>query len=441
MTSYRIDLLPENDRTNGWAAHLPPRTPRPSLSKDVSADWIVVGAGWAGLAAARRLAENRPSDRIVIIDAAAVSDGASGRNSGFAIDLPHTIGGSSDENEGALGYMRLARAAIARLKEEVDTHGIECDWREKGKFQAAVTERGVTEYLEPFADALTRLGEPFDWLDASALERKLGTSHFTRAVYTPGGALLNPVALVRGLADSLPGNVELYEHSPAVSAEYADGTRIVTPGGVIRAPQCILAVNAFAPRFGAFASRVLPMLAHASLSRPLNEAEQTAYGVADDWGMTPANSFVGITMRYTPDRRLLIRERIRYRPGMRVTEAERRMVAERHQRLFDARFPMLRGVELAHTWSGFVALTRNSAPGFGQVRRGVHAACCQNAIGITKGTIGGLLAADLASGRDNPLLADMEALGTPSALPPAPLLALGVRARLAWELWRWRREA
>ena len=441
MTSYRIDLLPENDTTNGWAAHLPPRAPRPALAGDVAADWVVVGAGWAGLAAARRLAENRPSDRIVIIDAAAASDGASGRNSGFAIDLPHTIGGTSDENESALGYMRLARGAIAYLKHQIDAHGIDCDWREQGKYQAAVTDRGVAEYLDPFAAALARLGEPFEWIEGPELAARLGTSHFTRAVYTPGGALMNPVALVRGLADSLPANVDLHEHTPAVSVEYANGTRIATPEGTIRAPQCILAVNGFAPGFGAFASRALPMAAQASLTRPLTDDEQAAYGVAEDWGMTPANSFVGITMRYTPDRRILIRERIRYRPGMRVTEAERRMVTERHQRLFDARFPMLRGVELAHTWSGFVALTRNSAPGFGRVRGGVHAACFQNAIGVTKGTMSGILAADLACGRDNPLLADMEALGTPSALPPAPFLGLGVRARLAWELWRWRAEA
>ena len=441
MTSYRIRLFPENDRTNGWAAHLPPRAPRPSLAGNVIADWIVVGAGWAGLAAARRLAENRPSDRIVIIDAAAASDGASGRNSGFAIDLPHTIGGSADENEGALGYMRLARAGITYLKEQIDVHGIDCDWREKGKYQAAVTDRGVAEYLDPFAAALARLGEPFEWIEGPNLWEKLGTSHFTRAVFTPGGALLNPVALVRGLADSLPDNVELYEHTPALSVEYANGTRIATPEATIRAPQCILAVNGFAPGFGAFETRVLPMAAQASLTRPLTDAERAAYGVAEDWGMTPANSFVGITMRYTPDRRILIRERIRYRPGMRVTEAERGKVAVRHKRLFDARFPMLPGVKLAHTWSGFVALTRNSAPGFGSVRGGVYAACFQNAIGITKGTIGGLLAADLACGRDNPLLADMHALGIPSSLPPAPVLGLGVRARLAWELWRWRCEA
>lgn len=34
-----------------------------------------------------------------------------------------------------------------------------------------------------------------------------------------------------------------------------------------------------------------------------------------------------------------------------------------------------------------------------------------------------------------------QALGKPSPLPPAPVLGLGVRARLAWELWRWRAEA
>ena len=441
MSTYHIGLLPENDTANGWAAYLPPRTPSPHLTCDVRADWIVIGAGWAGLAAARQLAVNRPSDRIVIIDAAAAADGASGRNSGFAIDLPHTSGASADENRGALGHMRLARGRIAHLKEQIEAHGIDCDWRERGKYQAAVTTRGVAEYLDPFAEALAHMGEPFEWIEAAALREKLGTVHFTRAVYTPGGALMNPVALVRGLADSLPGNVELYEHTPALCVEYANGTRVTTPEGTIRAPQCILAVNGFAPRFGAFERRVLPMLAFASLSRPLTNAQQAAYGVAEDWGMTPANSFVGTTMRYTSDRRLLIREKISYRPGMRVTEAERRRAAARHKRLFDARFPMLHDVELAHTWSGFAALTRNFAPGFGRIRGGVHAACCQNGVGVAKGTIAGVLAADLACGRDNPLLAEMEALGSPSPLPPEPALGLGVRSRLAWELWRWRAEA
>ncbi|MCA9772984.1 MAG: FAD-dependent oxidoreductase, partial [Myxococcales bacterium] len=49
----------------------------------------IIGAGFAGLAAARRLAQLRPQDTVVILEARAVAEGPAGRNSGFMIDLPH----------------------------------------------------------------------------------------------------------------------------------------------------------------------------------------------------------------------------------------------------------------------------------------------------------------------------------------------------------------
>jgi glycine/D-amino acid oxidase-like deaminating enzyme len=101
---------------------------------------------------------------------------------------------------------------------------------------------------------------------------------------------------------------------------------------------------------------------------------------------------------------------------------------------------MLSEVAIEHTWTGYLCLSRNHAPGFGRVASNVWAAVCQNAVGVTKGTIGGLLAADMACGVDNELISDMESLGTPAKLPPRPLLGIGVRARMAWELWRARDE-
>src|SRR5690606_29145029 len=86
MSIKKITRLPENDKTNGWSRLLAPRTPKPALAKDVQADWVIVGGGLAGLAAARRLAENRPGDSIVVLEADLVGEGAQGRNSGFAID-------------------------------------------------------------------------------------------------------------------------------------------------------------------------------------------------------------------------------------------------------------------------------------------------------------------------------------------------------------------
>ena len=203
----------------------------------------------------------------------------------------------------------------------------------------------------------------------------------------------------------------------------------------------VLAANGFSEQFGFYPRRFLHLVAHCSLTRPLTEAERQAYGVAQSWGMTPANAFVGITMRYTPDHRIVVRHGLTYCPSQRISAAELAAVKRRHKKLFDQRFPMLLDVEMEHTWSGFVCLSRNGSPGFGKLAPNIWSAVCQNAVGVTKGTIGGLLAADMATGRDNPLIADMESLGAPDQLPPRPFLDLGVRARFAWEHWTNRHEA
>jgi glycine/D-amino acid oxidase-like deaminating enzyme len=436
-----INRLPQDDRTNGWSGILPPRQAKPALSGDQSADWVVIGAGYAGLSAARRLAENRPEDRIVLLEAGEAGENASGRNSGFAIDLPHNLGSSLEELEGSRRFMRLARAAIAELGETVASAGIDCDWTRSGKYHTAVSPRGVRQVLEPFARELEALGEPHTWIDKDGVAEKLGSAHFTAAVYTPGCILMNPAALTRGLADSLPANVSLFEHTPVTQVDDRNGVQLTTPSGTLRAPKLILAVNGFAERFGFLKRHLLHLVAHASLTRPLSAEEQKRFGVPEPWGLTPANAFAGITMRYTNDRRILIRQGLDYCPSQRFSESARAAVSRQHKALFDARFPMLPEVGIEHTWSGFVCLSRNGAPGFGQVAPNIWVAVCQNAVGVTKGTIGGLLAADLACGRDNPLIADMASLGQPSTLPPRPFLDLGVRARFKWELWSNRHEA
>lgn len=437
----KINRLPKDDKTNGWSAILPDRTPKPALSGDIAADWIVLGAGYAGLAAARRLAENCPDQKIVILDAGQAGENASGRNSGFGIDLPHNVGSSLDELEGSHRFMRLARMAIDHLEEVVDANDIACDWGRDGKYHTAVSPRGTRDVLEPFVRELEALKEPFEWIEGDALRSKLGSDHFTAAVYTPGCVLMNPAGLTRGLADTLPENVTLYENSPVTEALFENGVQFTTPGGAVRAPKLIMAANGFSEQFGFFPRRFLHLVAHASLSRRLTDDEKSAYGVAEPWGLTPANAFAGITMRYTNDNRILIRQGLSYCPSQRVSASEQAAVKIRHKQLFDQRFPMLGNVEMEHTWSGIVCLSRNGAPGFGQLATNVWSAVCQNAVGVTKGTFGGILAADMATGRDNPLIADMQSLGEPEMLPPRPFLDLGVRTRFQWELWTNRHEA
>ncbi len=436
-----ITHFPKDDTTNGWSRILPARQPNPPLDKDVAADWVVIGGGFAGLAAARRLAENRPQDQVVLVDASAAGENASGRNSGFAIDLPHNLGSALDELEGSHRFMELARAAIDYNEAIVERHDIQCDWGRRGKYHAAVTPRGTHEVLVPFMAELNALGEPYRLVEGDDLAAEIGTPYYSAAVYTPGCVLMNPAALCKGLADTLPSNVTHYEQTPVTGVDYGNGVTVSTKNGSIRAPKMILTVNGFAGEFGHYKGRLLNFAAYGSLTRPLTAEERAALGGNDDWGLTPANAFAGITMRFTRDYRLLIRQNIHYSPGMDITDARRATVQHDHQRLFHHRFPMLPNVTMEHTWTGYLCLSRNSAPGFGMVAPGVYTAVCQNAVGATKGTIGGILAADMACGKDNPLIAHMESLGTPDTLPPRPFLDIGVRARFAWELFTNRHEA
>ncbi|MDP9138240.1 MAG: FAD-binding oxidoreductase, partial [Pseudomonadota bacterium] len=379
--------------------------------------------------------------QVALIEAHEVGENASGRNSGFAIDLPHTTGGAHDELAGSLRYIRLSRAAIAYHEAQVARFHIECDWSRRGKYHAAVSARGTADILKPFARELEALGEPLRWLDRRGLAAEIGTSYYDAAVWTPGCVLMNPAALNRGLAQSLPGNVTLYEHSPVTRADYSGGIELEAPGGSLAAPRMILAVNGLAGEFGFFTRRLLRFVAYASLTRPLTVAERQALGPDAEWGITPANAFVSTTMRLTRDHRFLIRHHILYAPKHDVSDAALATIRSDHYLVFRKRFPMLEQVTIEHTWAGFVCLSQNHAPGFGLVAPNVWAAVCQNAVGVTRGTIGGMLAADMACGQDNPLIADMEALGRPRKLPPQPFLDWGVRIRNRWDLWRARHEA
>lgn len=435
-----IRLFPKEDATNGWSRILPPRRPKPALKGEIRADWLVIGAGFAGLSAARRLAENRPNDHIVVLDAHEVGEGASGRNSGFAIDLPHNVGGDFAELAGSQRSMKLSRAAIGSLEAIVTQHKIACGWSRRGKYHACSSPKGRALVLEPFAKELTALGEPFRRLERDALAREIGTSFFHSALHTPGCVLVNPAALVRGLANTLPANVTLHERTPVTAFHNGTVFRAETPGGSVEAQGAILAVNGWAKGFGFFTRALMTLCAYASLTRPLSDAEHAALGGIADWGLTPANAFAGVTMRYTTDRRILVRQGFVYAPRLDRPTNEHGPVRAEHQRILHERFPMLPDVTIEHTWRGYLCFSRNQAPGFGRLAPNLHAAVCQNGVGVTKGTIGGLLAADMATGIDNPLIADMQSLGTPSALPPRPFLDLGMRARFAAELWRWRSE-
>ncbi len=425
--------LPHDDAGCGWYNTLAPPAPARRVTADETADWVVLGAGITGLAAARRLAELAPDARILLIEAQRVGYGATGRNAGFILETPHYTEGWPKERSERL--LRIFRAGADYLREAVERHDIDCQWTETGQLKGAHGDVAMP-YLESYCKALDDHDLPYERLDADGMAAITGSTYYKAGVNVPGKVLIQPAALARGLAGTLPGNaVEVCEESPVTAIHPGSPVRIECAGGTVTAKGLLLTTNIFTPSLGMFGDRVFPLWMFASLSRRLTDDEVARLGGAPSWGLVPAHP-AGTTVRHTPDDRILIRNTVRYRPDLGASEAMRRDARKHHVASFRARFPMLDGVELEHTWSGGLCMTMNGGTIFGQTDQGVFTSIAYNGLGLTRGTASGKALAELVLGHDSDLLRDVQAMPEASTRPPDPLLAIGVRSYLTYLQWR-----
>ena len=107
-----VARLPRDPGPAAWNELLPAAGAARHLEGNVTADWLVIGAGFAGLAAARRLAQLRGGDRTVLLEASRIGAGPAGRNSGFMIDLPHKL---TSENYAGAAEADTTQTALNRL--------------------------------------------------------------------------------------------------------------------------------------------------------------------------------------------------------------------------------------------------------------------------------------------------------------------------------------
>jgi glycine/D-amino acid oxidase-like deaminating enzyme len=357
-----------------------------------------------------------------------VGFGASGRNSGFVVDIWHYL--PARGLEGNRRLIRLGRSGRDSLRALVQAHGIDCAWNEYGRLHGAVGDRGLRA-LDTLRQGLDAMGEPYRWLDAKTLAGVIGTPHYQAAIHTPGGVLVQPAALVRGLASALPANVELFEESPVRRIDVGRPIVLSAGTGQITADRLFLAVNGFTAGWGLAGRGVFPMLTFASLTHPLKTEEQRALEGEREWGLVPEDP-MGTTVRRTRDQRILIRHTVRYGTHLASEAAGLRTVAAAHRAAFRARFPMLPGVDLAYTWGGVLGMTINTGQCFVRAADDVFIAAGCNGAGVALGTALGRLLADFALGADSALLRDAQALPRPRWLPPERLLRPGVQAAVQW---------
>ena len=429
-----------NDNNCSWINDLVSRTNINTLESNKDCEWLIVGAGYTGLSAARKLGQLHPNKKIILVDAQLAGEGASGRNSGYLVDTTLNDGFTSNkELENYKKKTDIYDLGIKVVKKFIKEYQVDCDWNECGKYFAS-SKSNDTKILINFSKTLSKLGFEHNLLSNSELSKKLGTSFYNVALYTKGGILLHPGKLVRSMIDTLPINVQLFENSALY--DWNKNKDIIScnfKNAEIRTKKIIFATNGFLKALGIKVNYNFPLTLTASMTRALTNEEFKSIGEPNEWGVLPVRP-MGATIRMTKDRRILIRNTAEVHNPFQMSKSNLDKRSIKQKIGIKKRFPQFPDGIIQSSWSGIVSRTRNSSQIFEKIDDNIFVAGCYNGSGIGVGTLFGEQIAIKASNEYSKEIAIIEARNKPTWLPPQPFLNIGIRSRLIYERLRSRSE-
>ena len=255
-----------------------PYAPRPALEGDARADVCVVGAGIGGLAIAWRLVATGAD--VLVLDAAEVAGGASGRNGGFFI-----AGAAPMYHEGVARWGRERAAAIHRatldaqreMLATAEAVGAAEHFRMTGMLRLAVDPQEARD-VEAHAAALAADG--FEGELVHELPAPLARPGRIGLLSRHDGAV-HPVRWLRALARAIEARGGRIAERTRVVAPPEAGS-VVTDRGTVRCEHVVVAMDgtlaALVPTAAAVRARRLNMLATAPVEPLLPCPVYARYG-------------------------------------------------------------------------------------------------------------------------------------------------------------------
>jgi glycine/D-amino acid oxidase-like deaminating enzyme len=230
----------------------------PKHSLPSSVDFAVVGAGFAGLAAAAWLRILAPGKSVVVLEAGRIGNGASGRTGGLVL------------SESAAGDLPGLGDVLAGLKKILRRLRVESDLLLPGAWEIAHSEHAKrSDNARPLKGS-----SPIQWRDFDSREiRVTGT--------VPGGTL-DPGKQVSGLARvAVRSGAFIAENCGVHKIEWTDPPTLHLARGCLRATEILLATNALSlETAGLSKSAIQPKLTLAARTAPMRERELRKIGVA-----------------------------------------------------------------------------------------------------------------------------------------------------------------
>ncbi|WP_370414053.1 NAD(P)/FAD-dependent oxidoreductase [Streptomyces fradiae] len=344
-----------------WYAQEGAPAPREPLPGDTTADVCIVGGGYTGLWTAYYLKKAVPFLNITVLEAAFCGYGASGRNGGW---LYNGIAGRDRyaKEHGHEAAVRLQHAMNDTVTEVVDVcaaEDIDADIHRGGVLEVATSPAQLAR-LKDFHAVEIAFGEKDRELyGARETADRIRVTGAVGSTWTPHGARLHPVKLVKGLAAAVEAlGVTIHESTPVTEIR---PKHAVTPYGTVRAPYVLRCTEGFTASLAGQRRTWLPMNSSMIATEPLTDAQWESVG----WtGLETLGDMAHAYMyaQRTADGRIALGGRgVPYRYGSKTDNDGRTQpqTVEALREILIRFFPQLAGVRVAHAWSGVLGVPRD----------------------------------------------------------------------------------
>lgn len=427
--------LPPNDGRSWWLtealAH-DPGEPCPPLDRDIEADVVVLGGGYAGMWAAYHLTEREPGLAVVLLERDVCGGGPSGRNGGFVNSWWSGLAELCDRvgDEAALAMCRAGDDAVAAIEAFCDRHGVDAWFTHAGDMGVATNAATDGEWNDSLR-AAERIGvtDVLVALSPEEVRARCASPTFRGGLLDRHAATVQPARLARGLRRVLlERGVRIFERTPVRRFGVGSASIAETPGGTVRASGAVIALNAWAAAWRRFRRVLTVRGSYIVLTAPAPErlAEIGWTGGEGVWDFRSSVHY----LRKTPDGRIAfgiggVQPGLARRIGPRFDhdEAGVRLCAEHLHRMF----PSFRHVPLEAAWGGPIDVAGHHIPFVGSLERGnAHFGLGFTGNGVGPANlVGRMLAARVLGDPDPRLEALPIATLRPMRFPPEPILTPG----------------
>jgi glycine/D-amino acid oxidase-like deaminating enzyme len=404
----------------------------PLLGEAEKADLAIVGGGFTGLWAALQAKERDPDRDVVLIEAARIGEGASGRNGGFADpSLTHGLFNGIQHFPDEIDRLEaLGAENYEDFLGSISRHGIDARAEPSGALSVATATYQIDD-LRRYVELLERYEPDTRLLGKDEVRAELDSPTYCAGVWRRSGCNVDPARLAWGLAETVRRlGVRIYEQTPLEKLE-RDGDRLQLrcPKGGVLADKVVLATNAYRSPLGRMRRATIPIWDYVLMSEPLAPDQKSAIGWRNRQGVgDSANQFH--YYRLTVDDRILWGgyDAIYHWGNQIQPEYEQRTESfEGLSQRFFTTFPQLKGLRFTHGWGGPIASTTRFCMGVGTAY-GDRAswAAGYTGLGVVASRFGARVALDLLDRPDAPYLDLQMIRKKPFPWPPEPLRSLAV---------------